>query len=179
MQKNTVLFNILFISCFSLGNFNLIAQNIDLTYIEERISNVPDETTITWHHSIPPNNNNRLTAITENSCDTTYYAAFYNDLNGTYDEKIIPVLFLCNTCPEMEVDLTALSVENTPENIPEVTMVWQRASNLYDPFNIDDPTAVRSPAVYYASFYNPIYDCYSTDPAMVYVTIFACCCGTN
>jgi len=175
-MKNYSLHHLLFLVICSLSSTILIGQTVDLTNYEAMlIDDLPPNTSLTWHTEANPTDANRVTNPTIANCGVTYYSAFYNNLNDSYSDNTTMVPTICNSCPEVNLDLTtAFMVANLP---PETILTWHGALPANGSYIPSDPTGIAASGIYHAAIYDPINDCYSSNSTPVIVSINTCCCN--
>jgi uncharacterized repeat protein (TIGR03803 family) len=168
------------------------ATTVDLTTIGA--SNQPANTVIKWHTATPAKASN-LVANPAAVVAGTYYAVFYDAVNGCYGGVIegssttaitVTINAPCcpagsyapplaankaiNICPATTADLTLLEY-GTPPSGSVVT--WHTAKPVSTANKVANPTSVTA-GTYYAAYYNSGATCYSPASSAVTTTIISC-----
>ncbi|MDI9882790.1 Ig-like domain-containing protein, partial [Flectobacillus longus] len=169
-------------NCYSSGTLNVTvtaalclnnvcpATSVNLNTAVS-VSNLPANTVLTWHTSLPATTLNKIADPTVVEMSGTYYAAFFDATNNCYSgggdaatEVLVEILpctpvVLTNTCPSTTVNLnTAVSATNTPVG---TTLTWHSGTPATTANKVANPTAIGTAGTYYAAFYDAAGDCYS------------------
>jgi uncharacterized repeat protein (TIGR03803 family) len=179
-----------------------VLNNCPDTYIDVSnlvASNQPANTIITWHSATPANGANKLSRPDSITVSGTYYAVFYDNLNGCYGDtgihttpiianitnccpagNIAPLLTatsISNICPDVFVDLTTLPAGDAP--IGSI-LEWHNAS----PASASNIEAMPNMASiigtpYYAVYKDTTLACYSPEKTVTTTAVSCTITDTN
>lgn len=162
------------------------ATTADLTNIG--VSNLPTNTQIEWHNATPISATNLVSTPTAVTAGT-YYAVFYDSVNGCYASDgtattavtvtinscpfvnyspTITTNKLSNACPATVANLTTLEYGAAPSG---ATVTWHTATPVTVANQVTNPASVPA-GTYYAAYY----DGTSFGPASNPVTVTAIAC---
>ena len=79
---------------------------------------------------------------------------------------------ITNSCPTTTVNLGTITATNKPVG---TVLTWHTAPTPSTANKVADSTAAATGATYYAAFYDPAFDCYTTVSTAVTATATACC----
>lgn len=161
-------FTLLMFSTICVNSYAQINLSADCTTGKADLSSItasnqPANTSLTWHSGTPATNANKLSSISS-VVPGTYYAAFFDAINGCYSTNSMMVtvttaICLENTCPATTVNLrSAISNPNLP---PNTVLTWHTSLPVSDANKIADPSQISTSGTYYAAFYDAINMCYS------------------
>jgi gliding motility-associated-like protein len=165
-------------------NNNCPTATADLTQITS--FNLPKNTQLTWHTSVPANATNRIANPSAVSNAGTYYAVFFDATNNCYSgngsaaASVTVTLLDCNNlcaagtespklnisngtlkniCPAVFANLTSVTASNKP-TAGQVVLQWHTALPANATNRVILPSSVTS-GTYYAIFYDTINKCYA------------------
>ena len=83
---------------------------------------------------------------------------------------------ITNSCPTTTVNLGTITATNQPVG---TVLTWHTAATPTTANKVADSTAVATGATYYAAFYDPAFDCYTTVSTVVTATTTVCCANAT
>lgn len=83
---------------------------------------------------------------------------------------------ITNSCPTTTVNLGTITATNQPVG---TVLTWHTAATPTTANKVADATAAATGATYYAAFYDPAFDCYTTVSTAVTATTTVCCANAT
>ncbi|MFN5848222.1 MAG: hypothetical protein ACK43K_07010, partial [Chitinophagales bacterium] len=174
--------DIRYLPTLSQLNLSNICPKVTADLSSITVSNLPPNNILTWHYSTPATDANRVVDPTKVGAGV-FYASFMHATRKCYADfgnstvkvtvtinpcgtpcdtvKLAPDLainWLKNICPIKTVDLTKILAKNKRTGLD---LTWHTSFPATNANRVANPSLISSTGVYYASFYDPVNDCYS------------------
>jgi hypothetical protein len=136
---------------------------------------------VTWHTGTPATTANQVTNPKALGTSGTYYVAYKDPITNCYGNAAGPVtinIVLCpptnvsNVCPATTVNLMTHADSTTKPAGAIVT--WHSGTPATAANRVSNPTTLGVSGMYYASYYDPIANCYGGANGPLNVTINVC-----
>ena len=139
------------------------AQTVDLN--SHVISTAPSGASLEWHNALPVSTSNALTPAQALAAGAgTYYAVYYDSVNGCYS-PYSKVKVVIGNCPSSTYDLTSLSTTAAPAG---AILEWHTSTSPGSSTLVSNAASAGA-GTYYAVYHDTVNGCYSpvSDPLIV------------